>query len=180
MKKFLIVLIIIFICGILSADICLEQIKDSEVLIGLDFYKQYSEEKHVFKDVFWSILYERIKLFGFLILLYLTPIRERIGLLLAPLFSFIWGFFLMSCIIELGVAGLVVGLASVIPHGVFYGGVIWLVIRRQKNRYYHSKNSVASILTGFLFGILLFLTGCIIESLIGTHFIPWVIRLSLI
>ena len=34
MKKFLIILIIIFICGVLSADICLKEIKESEVVFG--------------------------------------------------------------------------------------------------------------------------------------------------
>ena len=180
MRKFLIVLIIIFICGILSADVCLKQIQDSNVLVGLDFYKQYANTKMAFKDVFWSILYERVKLFSLLILLCFTPIKEKIGVILVPLFSFIWGFFLMSSIIELGVAGLVVGLASVIPHGIFYGGVIWLVLRRQQSRYYYSKNRIATNVGMFFGGILLFITGCIIESLIGTHFIPWIIRLSLI
>ena len=63
MKKFLIVLIIIFICGILSADVCLNEIKESEVLVGIDFYKEYANAKLAYKDVFWNNLYERIKLF---------------------------------------------------------------------------------------------------------------------
>ena len=73
MKKFLIVLIILFICGLLSADICLEQIKDSEVLVGADFYEQYANTKQMFKDVFWNVLYERMKLFGAL-LLFVLPL----------------------------------------------------------------------------------------------------------
>lgn len=180
MKKFLIILIIIFICGVLSADICLKQIQDSNVLVGMDFYEQYSNVKPLFKDVFWSIFYERIKLFAMLLLLYFTPIKERIGLILAPVFSFVWGFFLMSSIIQLGVAGLVVGLASVIPHGIFYGGVIGLVLSRRQRQYYPIKNKVAMNVGRYVLMILLFMTGCIIESLVGTHFIPWVIRLSLI
>lgn len=180
MKKFLIVLIIIFICGVLSADICLEQIKDSEVLVGLDFYKEYANAKLAFKDVFWNILYERIKLFMVLILLCFTPIKEKIGVVFAPVFSFIWGFFLMNCIIELGVAGLVVGLASVLPHGFLYGGVIWMLLGKRYARSYHTKNRIAWNIASYIFMILLFITGCVLESLIGTHFIPWVIRLSLI
>ncbi len=180
MKKFLIVLIIIFICGILSADVCIEQIQDSAVLIGLDFYKEYANAKLAFKDVFWNILYERIKMFGVLLLLCFTPIKEKIGVILAPVFSFIWGFFLMSCIIELGVAGLVVGLASVLPHGLLYGGVIWMALSKRRTRSYHMKDRVALNVATYIFMMLLFITGCVMESLVGTHFIPWVIRLSLI
>lgn len=180
MKKFLIILIIIFICGVLSADICLEEIKESEVLVGLDFYRQYANTKLVFKDVFWTLLYERGKLFVGIILLCFTPIKERLGTILAPIFSFIWGFFMMSCIIELGVAGLVVGLASVFPHGIMYIGVIGLFIGYRRRYPYQYKNAFARSVGIYLFALLLFITACVIESLIGTHFIPWVIRLSLI
>lgn len=180
MKKFLIVLIIIFICGILSADVCIKQIEESQVLVGIDFYKEYANTKLAFKDVFWNILYERVKLFSVLLLLCFTPLKEKIGIILAPVFSYIWGFFLMSCIIELGIAGLVVGLASVLPHGLLYFGVIWMLLSKRRTRSYHTKDRVAINIATYLFMILLFITACVVESLVGTHFIPWVIRLSLI
>ena len=58
MKKFLIVLIIVFICGVLSADVCLKQVEDSAVVVGRDVYEQYATAKLTFKHVFWNILYE--------------------------------------------------------------------------------------------------------------------------
>jgi len=180
MKKFLIVLIIIFICGILSADVCLNEIKESEVLVGIDFYKEYANAKLAYKDVFWNNLYERIKLFVILLLLCFTPIKEKIGVILASVFSFIWGFFLMSCIIELGVAGLVVGLASVIPHGFLYGGVVWMVLGKRRSRSYHTRDRAVIIVVSYILMSMMFITGCVVETLVGTHFIPWVIRLSLI
>lgn len=180
MKKFLIILIIIFICGILSADVCLKQMKESSVIVGMEVYEQYAHAKLTFKDVFWNMLYERIKLFGVLFLLCFTPMKEKMGVLLTTLFSFVWGFFLMSCIIELGVGGLVVGLASVLPHGVLYAAVIAIMIGRRRRRAYHVKRRFAIDIGIYIFLILLFTTACILESLIGTHFIPWVIRLSLI
>ena len=180
MKKFLIVLIIIFICGILSADICLEQIRDSEVLIGVDFYEQYANTKQAFKDVFWNILYERIKLFVIIGLLCFTPIKEKIGSVLAPAFSFIWGFFFMSCIVELGIAGLVVGLTAVLPHGFLYGGAIGMMLSKRRTRSYHTKDRVMLNIGTYIFILLLFITGCVLESLVGIHFIPWVIRLSFV
>ena len=165
MKKFLIILIIIFICGILSADVCLKQMKESTVIIGIEVYEQYAHAKLTF---------------GVLFLLCFTPMKEKMGVFLTTLFSFIWGFFLMSCIIELGVAGLVVGLASVLPHGVLYAAVLAIMIGRRRRRTYHVKSRLAIDIGVYIFLLLLFTTACIIESLIGTHFIPWVIRLSLI
>lgn len=61
MKKFLFIFIIIFICGILSADICLKQMQDSEVLIGLTMFEKYATAEISFKDVIWNLLYERVK-----------------------------------------------------------------------------------------------------------------------
>ena len=180
MKKFLIILIIVFICGILSADVCLKEIKDSEVLVGLDFYKQYANTKLVFRDVFWNLLYERVKLFVGIILLCFTPMKERLGIILGLIFSFIWGFFLMACIVELGVAGLVVGLASVLPHGIFYASGIALLLGIGRSRSYKLKKQIAQNISRYLFVILWFFTACVIENLIGTHLIPWIIRLSLI
>ena len=180
MKKFLIILIIFLICGILCADICFAQIKESDVILGKEFYERYSNSKIAFKDVFWNILYERIKLFGFIALLCFTPVKERIGVIALPIFSFVWGFFLMCCIIELGVAGLVVGLAAVLPHGVLYGAGIGFLFGKQKSRRYHLKNQIAMDIGIYAFMILLFITAIVLESLVGVHFIPWVIRLSLI
>lgn len=180
MKKFFFVLIIIFICGVLSADICLKQIQESDIFIGLEVYEQYATSKIVFKDVFWNVFYERVKLFTGIVLLCFTPLKERLGIILAPIFSFIWGFFLMSCIVELGVAGLVVGLASVLPHGILYGGSIWFLLGGIRKQRYHVKNQTATNLGRYIFVLLLFVTACVIESLVGTHFIPWVIRLSLV
>lgn len=180
MKKFLIVLIILFICGVLSADVCLKQIEDSAVVVGRDVYEQYANAKLEFKNVFWSILYERIKLFGVLLLLCFTPIKEKIGVILALIFSFTWGFFLMSSIIELGFAGLVVGLASVIPHGILYCGSIWLMLRKNQTRTYLAREKMMINIASYIGIILLFITGCILESLVGSYFIPWVIRLSMI
>ena len=167
MKKFLIVLIIVFICGVLSADVCLKQVEDSAVVVGRDVYEQYATAKLTFKHVFWNILYERIKLFGVLLLLCFTPIKEKIGMIFAPIFSFIWGFFLMSSIVELGFAGLIVGLASVIPHGILYAGSIGLLIGG-KRRGYYQKNKLAFDIGKYLFALLLCITACVIESLIAT------------
>lgn len=180
MKKFLIVLIIIFICGVLSADICMQQIKESNTFVGFEGYKQYANAKLLFQQVFWNIVYERIKLLGVVVLLCFTPLKERIGYFGGVLFSFIWGFFFMSCIVEIGVAGVVVGLASVLPHGILYGVAIGLLLNGGRTGRYHHKNQIGRKISVYVFVLLLFVTACVIESLIGTHFIPWVIRLSLI
>ncbi len=180
MKKFFLMLIILFFCGIVSADVCIDIIKDSSVLLNMEIYKGYASAELVYQDVFWNVLYERIKMFGFLFLLCFTPIRRYLSTITASVFSFIWGFFLMSCIIELGLVGVVVGIGAVIPHGLLYGALILMMLQQREIYTYHHKNNVAFNIVNIVLMILLFITGCVIESLVSTHFIPWVIRLSLI
>ena len=180
MKKFLIILIIIFICGILSADVCLKEMKENSVFLEKDFYEQYAHVEKVFKNVFWHILYERTKIFFVLLIICFTPLKEKIGILLLPIFSYIWGFYLMSCIVELGGTGVVVGLASVLPHGILYGIAMLGMIEQGQTRGYHRKNLSIMHVARYMFVILLFVTACVVESLVGSRFIPWIIRLGFI
>lgn len=180
MKKFLLMLLILFLCGIISADLCIEKLANSSSLLDIELYEGYANANIVLKDMFWNIFYERVKFVLILILLCFTPIREWISVLLISIFCFAWGFFFMSCVTELGLAGIVVGIASVLPHGLLYGGIVMVLsIHKNSHSYYHRDTKPFSLVT-YIAIILLFITGCIIESIMGTHFIPWVIRLALI
>lgn len=180
MKKFIWMLLILFICGIISADLCLEELVNSKILLDINVYQKYANAKLQFKDVFWNVLYERIKLIVILILLCFTPIREKILVLLISVFSFIWGFYFMSCINVLGLTGVVVGITAVIPQGIFYAGVLFLLFQNTMQLEYYYGNKTAYHAITYVVMILMFVTACVIESLMGTHFIPWVIRLGLI
>lgn len=180
MKKFLLMLLILFLCGIISADLCIEKLVNSYALLDIEMYEGYANANLTFQDVFWNILYERAKLVCILILLCFTPIKERISVILICVFSFAWGFFCMSSIAELGMAGIVVGIGSVLPHGLLYGGiVVLLLIKKNSHTYYYNNKSALGAVT-YIAIVFMFIAGCILESLMGTHFIPWVIRLGLI
>ena len=182
MKKFFLMLIILFICGIISADVCVEIIKESSVLLDLETYKGYANAQLIYRDVFWNILYERIKLFAFLFLLCFTPLSSFLPILITSIFSYIWGFFIMTCITELGMAGVVVGIFSVLPHGLLYAALIIMLLGGGTSQMYtyHNRGRIALSIANIIIMILLLITGCVLESLVSTHFIPWVIRLSLI
>ena len=180
MKKFFLMLTILFVCGIVSADVCIGIINESSVLLDMEVYRGYANAKLIYREVFWNILYERLKLFAFILLLYFTPLNHFLGVLLASIFSYIWGFFIMSCITELGLAGIVVGFFSVLPHGLLYVALIIMLLGRESVYIYHSSGRIALSIANVIIMILLLLTGCVLESIVSTHFIPWVIRLSLI
>ena len=97
-KKFLWILCILFICGIISADICINELAYSKALLDIKIYQDYANAKLVFKDVFCSILYERIKQMVLLIILCFTPIKERVAFLLVSVLAFLWGFFFQGIV----------------------------------------------------------------------------------
>lgn len=180
MKRFLLVLAILFISGMIAADICAQELQGEDVLTGLDVFKGYAYSKVVFKNVVWNILYERGKLMLCLLILFLTPLRDKIPVLFLGVFSFCFGFFMMNCILALKFVGVLVAIGSVIPHGLLYMGVFGVLYRNHSGRGYRSAEKIPQKLATYLFLLLLFITGCIMECVMGIHFIPWVIRLSLI
>ena len=180
MKKILLMLLIFFVCGIISADLCIEKLKLSNVILDLETYRAYAYANLKFRDVFWNICYERVKLILVLLLLGYIPVKQRVSIVLICIFSFVWGFFFLGCVLELGLAGVVVGICSVFPHGLIYLFLLIMTLQERKSYSFHRRERVLMGLTSYLSLILMFLTGCVIESVIGTHFIPWVIRLGLI
>ena len=86
----------------------------------------------------------------------------------------------MSCVLQLGLAGVVIGSFSVVPHGILYGILIAMILLEGNTYSHYKKRDVALSAANIIIMILLLLTGCVLESLVSTHFIPWVIRLSLI
>ena len=180
MKKFLIMLLLLFLCGLISGDVVTTGLKEESYILGIEVYKEYANTKQEFDDVFWQVLFERCKVLCFSILLFLTPVRERLPLLLAGLLAFCMGFFTMSNIISLGIVGLLVALAIFLPIILFYGGIMLILYGRRNDRRYHQGEKILYYGITCLLTFLLFVTGCIIETMIGIHLIPWMIRLSLI
>lgn len=182
MKKSFFMLVVLFICGMVSADVCLDILKGSSALLDINMYQNYATAELVYRDIFWNILYERIKLFAFLLLLCFTPLQRYIGIFYVCIFSFVWGFYIMTCVMQLGIAGVVVGIASVLPHGVLYLALLMMMLGSGEGRTYsyYNQNNIGRDILNFISGGLLLITGCVLESIVSTHFIPWVIRLSMI
>lgn len=180
MKKITIFLLLLFLGGLIIGDmITVELNKESQVL-GIDVYKEYAYSKMKFETVFWQVFFERGKLFLIFILLAFTRLKNKLPLIILFVFTFCMGFFTMSNIISLGAVGLFVSMFVFVPQILFYGGVIVCFYMRQNTRSFYQKGKILRDFILFALLILLFVTGCIVEGLMGIHVIPWVIRLSLI
>ncbi len=180
MKKIFLTFLILFICGMFAADICIENLADQDIILSLEVFKEYAYSKIGFKDIIWNMIYDRTKQFICLLLLRLTPVREYIPLVVLGILLFCLGFFTMSCILTIGFVGIVVGLASILPHGLFYAGAYLMVNKERRLRSYNHHQSLVQGTASYVLMILFFITGCVIECVMGVHFVPWIIRLSFV
>ena len=180
MRKLWIMLLLLFLCGIISGDFIAESLKEDGVLLGIEVYKEYAYSKLRYEEIFWQILFERCKYLMIVMLFILTPLKRIIPLLLMGISTYMLGFFIMSNMISMGVVGLLIALVTFLPLLLFYGGMV-LILTREKNRatLRQGKKVAIKALSIVLSGML-FVAGCVVEALVGVYLVPWMIRLSLI
>ena len=180
MKKIIIMLLLLFLCGMISGDLIAESIQKESVLIGMEVYKEYAYSKPLFEEIIWQIFFERCKCLSIIVILILTPMKKILPVLLMGGATFLWGFFTMSNLISLGVVGLFIAIITFLPQLIFYGGMLFLLYRSQNLRTFRQGEKIASTTATGVVCVMLFLAGCVVETLVGVHLIPWMIRLSLI
>ena len=180
MKKLILALSIVFVCGIIAADICTNQILNADIVLSMDILKEYAYSKIVFNDVIWNLLYERLKQFVCILLCRITPLKNYIFIVLIGILLFCFGFFTMSCVLAIGFVGILIGLASVFPHGLLYLGSFLLLNQNNRVYSYQQLSKIPQRIITYILAIMFFITGCVLECVVGVHFIPWIIRLSLI
>ena len=180
MKKLIVALFLVFICGIIAADICTSKLLSEEVIISMDILKKYAYSKINFNDVIWNLLYERLKQFVCILLFRITPLKNYISIILIGILLFCFGFFSMSCILAIGFVGILIGIACILPHGGLYFCSYYMLSKQTRVYSYQQPNKIPQKVIAYLLAIVFFVTGCVMECVIGVHFIPWIIRLSMI
>lgn len=180
MRKKIFLLLLLLICGMVSADVLAIMSDFENIVVGTEEYRAYAYAEVTFEEIFWKLFYERGKLLVTLALISVLPIREKILSVLVCIFTYGYGFFFMSCLMEIGIAGILIGLSAIFPHGILYGIAIVLLFHRRELRSYQRTKRVGYEMGGMVIVIALFVAGCVVECFIGTTFMPWVIRLSMI
>ena len=180
MKKSLIILSIVFVCGIITADVITNRLINTEIILSMDILKKYAYSELFFNNVIWNLMYERLKQYICILLFRITPLKNYISIILDGIILFCFGFFTMSCVLAIGFVGIIIGIASIIPHGLLYFGSYHLMSQQNRVYSYQKSGKIPQRILTYILAIMFFITGCVIECVIGVHFIPWIIRLSLI
>ncbi len=184
MKKILLILSLLFLMGVVVADVCTKHLFQTDILLTLDVLKNYAYADIIFHDVIWNLFYERLKLYLFLSLCrMIAPIRNYINIILLAILAFCFGFFTMTCILAIGFVGVLISCASILPHGILYFASYQATANNTSYSYQNAQMKLGKLprrVLSLIFAVLFFVTACILECVMSVHFIPWIIRLSLI
>lgn len=176
MKKQILILLLLLLAGIFSAQ-----------LFGREFFADYGflNEYHLqtfantkldWVALFWSVLWERGKLFLALAIIGITPLKRVLPLLIQCIFSYTIGFFGAVCVMNLGIAGIGVMLLSLLPHGIFYVLVLVLLLGMGQSVIYHEKGYVLRRVFAIAVLCVLLTAGCLLESTVSTFLLQAVLK----
>lgn len=178
MRKEFLVNIILFLGGIWIAQ-----------LIGKDYFATYGylnsvhierfvQEEMNYVDLFWNILWTRGKQFLMIWMLQMTACKRILPILLKLLFAFLLGFLLMVCCITVGPTGLLVVLATLFPHGICYFLAVWGLFGWQQTMRFEKRQRVKEIVIQIVICMLLIISGGILETVVGTRMLRYILKVS--
>lgn len=178
MRKEYLVYIVLFLGGIWVAQ-----------LIGKDYFVTYGylntnhldgfiREETDYVDLFWHILWTRGKQFLAIWILQLTFLKRVLPVLIKLLLTFLTGFLLMVCCMTVGATGLLLVLAAIFPHGICYLLALWGILGWQQTRVLDRKRRAKTIVLEVGICMLLIISGGILETIVGTRILKYILKVS--
>ncbi len=110
-----------------------------------------------------KVLWNRGNLFLMLMVLLATPVRKWVPFCTAAFLSFLAGVYIKICMIQFGMKGILIFLISILPHGIFYGMVVFLLFMMSRNRNYYKKGERISKIIMFIVMLAIFFVGALLE-----------------
>lgn len=179
MRKYVIFFVIDFLVGILLA-----QIIGEKQLICIEYFQRYRLELFSKQNLnnsflFWKVIWDRTKIFSWLVLFSMTRYREYLLPIACGFCVFALGFFHGAYVLCFGISGILLVFSATFPQLFIYLFDVYLIERRMdyvslRTSYYRKAKLGHIAIT-----VLVFLAGCVTETLVGTRFFQWVIRLVL-
>ncbi len=168
MKRKYMILVILLLAGIFAA-----QLFGTEFLRTYGFLNEYNLQTYAKADLdklalFWNVLWARGKLFLLLVLLSSTPAKKWLlsGLEIAA--AFLTGFYGTACVVCEGALGIGLFFLSLFPHGLLYAAAFVGFLRIERPLMYGRKKHIFSYILANVIVLLLLLTGCILETGVGS------------
>lgn len=176
MKKFVWIGLLFLLAGILVAELIGNEFLTTYGFLNEYHLKSFANAALEELDVLWNTIWERGKVMLLLVLLCATPFRRsfpKVGIALA---GFVAGAFGAACVAQLGVWGILLTLAALLPHGILYGIDIVLLYGLHPAYNFEGKRKNARFFLQILLIIMIFFAACLMETLLGTRLLQIVLR----
>lgn len=176
MKKTFILFLILFLAGVLSA-----QLFGSEFLATYGFLNEYHLQSFAVAriekvDLLWNVLWERGKLFLLLTVLLFTPTRRAVPAITGGLLSATAGLYGAACVMLFGIRGVGLFFCSLFPQWIFYFLAGFFLFRLQRPVLNNTGKEKASYIFSVFLILILIVVGCIVEVTFGMGLLQWCLR----
>ena len=120
----------------------------------------------------WYVVKERLLFLAVLCLISCIKWKKVFVILLLLYIGFVMGVLTVAAVIQLGAWGILLTMAGILPHGIFYGAGYSVLLNFWYRFPARSWNQ-----TKLLFVVIMFLMGMIMEIYVNPIVVKWVIRL---
>lgn len=175
MKKLIWIGLLFFLSGIFVTVIIGDELLTNYGFLNEYHLKSFAHTSFPCVDLAWNTIWERGKCMLILSLVCATPIRSVIPKMLSALCGFVIGVFATVCVVQLGGWGLVFLVAALFPHGMLYVIVVALIYALRPTYQYDGKRKNSKLFLQIILIIILFLSACLIETMLGTKLLQMVL-----
>lgn len=185
MKKQILFIAICFLSGVVSAQLFGTKFLTTYGFLNSYHIRAFVMGKTEYMQMFWNILWVRIKEYLFLALLGFTPVRKILPQFIKSVLAYTFGLFLWACVMNMGLYGILVCVCCIFPQGILYFTAIVLLIKLEvQPRYvgagYEKSSWLRTSVTTHFFTILtiviLVIMGALLEALAGNVLLHMVLQ----
>ena len=173
-QLFIIALTVGFFMGILYENLFAGNQGTAPELFQKSTLQQYLQLEVVSHTYLWYVLKERMLFVGALYVIGFLKWKKAVTLGFLGLCGFLFGMLSVSSVLNLGIGGLFLCILGLLPHGVFYGmGLVVLLYHwyRYPNRKWNRMK--------LLFCFVVFILGILSEVYVNPWIMKWIIPIVL-
>lgn len=134
--------------------------------------QQYLQIDVMTEKYLWYVLKERILLFGLVCLCGSMRWRKALATVLLFVMGFLLGMLGVIATLQLGGKGILFCLTALLPHGIFYGMAISMLLLYWFHAPHREWNRVKTI-----FVIFMFLVGILVETYVNPFLLKFMVRM---
>ncbi len=164
-------LVVGFFIGIVYENI----VADKKLIMADLFLKSnlelYLQTRVVTKKYVLYVLKERLLLFAGISVLGCMKWKKLFAVILVVSMGFLMGIVAVASVLELGIVGIVFCIAGVIPQGLFYGMIGYMML----NYWYRYPNQTWNR-AKTIFVLVMFAMGVLTESYVNPVILKWIVK----